>query len=729
MRRKPRTEVRAIRADRREFLTASVLTAGGLVLGAALRGAPVLAGADKSRARMRGGSQALNAFVAVAPSGRVTLVMPKAEMGQGTYTSMPMLIAEELEVDLDQIDVVAAPPNPKLYGLDSDGDQSTGGSTSTLDCWVPLRTAGAAARLMLIGAAARRWGVPEGQCRAVHGEVLHEASGRRSGYGALAAAAAKLPVPGKPPLKPAAQFRLIGKSVPRRDCADKVYARAVFGIDIELPGMQVAAIALSPVAGGKVLRPLDVARAMAVRGVSQVVDEGDLVAVVARGTWPAMQGLAALGPRWESGPNGSVQQAQIVSALEAAARRTGAVAAHAGNAQAAMAQAAQRIEARYHQPFLAHATMEPMNCTVHWREDACEFWVGTQAPDRAVAKLAPLGLAPERIIIHNQLIGGGFGRRLSVDGIVLAARVARHVATPVKVIWSREEDIQHDRYRPYYVDRIAAGLDARGRPVAWTHTVAGSAVNVLWYGTPLKNGVDDDAVTVAADPPYTLPNMEVHYVREEPPAVPTWWWRGVGPTRSVFVVESFVDELAAAAKADPVRYRQDLIKLPRLRAVLDTAAERSDWGRPLAAPRGRGVSVQSAFGSFLATVVEVTVRGEQVRVDRVVCAFDCGQMINPDGLRAQLEGGTMFGLSAALMSEITIADGRVEQSNFNDFPTLRMAQAPKVEVHLTPSTESPGGVGEAGTACVMAALCNAIYVATGKRIRTLPVRRALRGTS
>jgi isoquinoline 1-oxidoreductase subunit beta len=345
-----------------------------------------------------------------------------------------------------------------------------------------------------------------------------------------------------------------------------------------------------------------------------------------------------------------------------------------------------------------------------------------------VAKLAALGLEPGQIRINNHLIGGGFGRRLEVDGIVLAARIARHVDSPVKVLWTREQDVQHDRYRPYYVDRISAGLDAKGAPTAWLHTIAGSSVSVGWSGEPNKNGVDDDAVEAAADPVYALRNMEVRYVQQEPPGVATSWWRGVGPTRSVFVVESFIDELAAAAKQDPVKYRRALIESPRMRAVLDLAAAKSNWAGPLPAGRGRGVAVQYAFGSYLAQIVEVSVDAEnQVRVHEVVCALDCGQMINPDTIRAQLEGGVMFGLGAALWSEVVITNGRVRQSNFHDYRAMRLPEAPRVQVHLVSNQEKPGGVGETGTACAAAALCNAIYAASGKRVRTLPVSRGLTG--
>ena len=701
--------------NRRRFIQVSALAGGGLVLGV---------GVPSARPARESQPASLNAYIRIEPSGQVTLVMPKVEMGQGTYTSLPMLIAEELEVGLDAVVLEAAPPDPAVYGFD--GDQSTGGSTSIRQCWDPLRKAGAAARTMLIAAAAKKWGVAPSACRAELGNVIHAPSGRRLGYGALAAAASAVPVPSSPTLKAVKDFKLIGKSTARRDTPDKTNGRAVFGIDVQLEGLKVAMVALSPVQGGTVIEPLSTSAALAVRGVRQVVNERDVVAVVADDTWASLKGLAALGLRWNDGSRGAVQQATIVAELEAASRRPGAIAGHVGDVAAAMAGAAARIEAVYHQPFLAHATMEPMNCTVHWRPDVCEFWVGTQAPDRAVAKLAALGLKPQQIRLHNQLIGGGFGRRLEVDGIVVAARIARHVDGPVKVLWRREEDIQHDQYRPFYVDRLAAGIDAHGMPVAWLHTIAGSSVTAVYSGEPLKNGVDDDAVDVAADPVYALPNMEVRYVQQEPAGVPTSWWRGVGPTRSVFVVESFIDEVAAAAKQDPVKYRRALLKSPRMRAVLDLAVEKAGWGTPMPARHGRGIALQFAFGSYLAQITEVSVRGDgELRVERIVCAFDCGQAVNPDTIRAQLEGGVMFGLSAALFNEITIANGRVQQGNFNDFRSLRISEAPKVDTYMIGSSETPGGVGETGTACAAAALCNAIYAATGKRVRTLPVSRGL----
>ena len=708
------------RIDRRRFIQASALASGGWLLGVSFAGE-----AARRRAPAAPGPAQLNAYVRIAPDGEITLIMPKVEMGQGTFTSLPMLLAEELEVGLEQVRTEHAPPDPKVYGFDD--DQSTGGSTSIMQCWLPLRTAGATARTMLIRAAADEWRVDPASCTAARGEVLHPASGRRKRYGALAAAAARLPVPEKVALKEPAAFRLIGRSQPRLDSPSKTDGSARFGIDVRLPGLRYAAIGRSPVEGGRVAS-LDIAAAKAVPGVRQVIDEQEFVAVVASNTWAAFRGLDALAVRWDPGPNGAVQQAQLVGELEAAASRDGALANHVGDAERVLAAGGGSvIEALYHQPFLAHATMEPMNATAHWRGGTCEIWAGTQAPDRAVAKLQLLGLDAAHIRIHNHLIGGGFGRRLEVDGIEYAARVARHVDAPVKVVWRRDQDIQHDRYRPYYVDRLRATLDEKGMPLAWSHTIAGSSVSMAWDGQPLKNGVDDDAVECATNLHYAVPNLTVRYVRQEPTGVPTSWWRGVGPTRSVFVVESFIDELAAAARQDPVAYRAALLKNPRARQVLELAAAKSGWGSPLPAGRGRGVSVQSAFGSFLAQVVEVSVDAElHVRVERVTCALDCGQVVNPDTIHAQLQGGVVFGLSAALAGEVTVADGRIEQGNFNDYPVMRLGETPAIATHVVGSGESPGGVGETGTACVAAALCNAVFAATGRRVRTLPLSRGLK---
>ena len=561
--------------------------------------------------------------------------------------------------------------------------------------------------------------------------MIHVTSGRRLKYGALVDDAAKLPVPGKVTLKAPKDFKLIGTPAKRLDTPDKVDGKAKFSIDVRVPGMKIATVAACPVFGGK-LAAVDDTMTKAIKGVRQVVQLDDAVAVVADHMWAAKQGLAVLDIRWDEGPNAQLTTADIVQQLEAASRKPGVVARKEGDVTQAMAQAAKKVEAVYQMPFLAHATMEPMNCTVHVRKDGCEIWVGTQVQTRAEATAAEVtGFPPEKIQVHNHLLGGGFGRRLEVDFITQAVQIGKQVAGPVKVVWTREEDMQHDMYRPYYYDRIAAGLDVQGRPIAWTHRVTASSLVARYVPALLKDGLDFDAVEGAAEPPYTFPNMLVDYMRQEPPGIRTGWWRGVGPTHNIFVVESFIDELAAVTKQDPVQYRRALLGTsPRAKAVLDLAAEKAGWGQPLPEGHGRGVSVQFVFGSYVAQVAEVEVaKNGEVRVKRVVCAVDCGVVVNPDTVKAQMEGGIMFGLTAALFSEITVKDGRVEQSNFHNYRMLRINEAPVVEVYLVKSAEAPGGIGETGTAALAPALTNAIFAATGKRIRKLPVNRVdLRST-
>jgi isoquinoline 1-oxidoreductase subunit beta len=703
--------------SRRRFLIASAAAGGGLLLSLAL---PLARGEAKASVT---GSFEPNAFIRIGRDGKIVLIMPYVEMGQGTYTSIPMLIAEELEVDLSQVRLEHAPPNEKLYVNPLLGVQATGNSNSIRASWQPLRQAGATARTMLIGAAAKRWNVDPVSCRARSGVVYHEATQRSAKYGDLSAEAARLPLPEKVALKRAEEFKLIGTPAKRLDTPAKVDGTAVFGIDARPPGVKIATLAQSPVFGGR-LKSIDDNAAKNVKGVRQIVRLDDAVAVVADHMWAAKQGLAALKIEWDDGPHAKLTTNDIARELEAATRNPGAVAQNIGDADKALASAVTKVEATYEVPFLAHATMEPMNCTVHVRKDDCEVWVGTQVLARAQAAAAKAaGMPLDRVVVHNHLIGGGFGRRLEVDGVIRAVEIAKQVDGPVKVVWTREEDIQQDMYRPYFFDRISAGLDANGMPVAWNHRFAGSSVIARWLPPGFKDGVDGDTVEGAIDLVYNLPNLRVEYLRVEPPGVPTAFWRSVGPSHNVFVTESFIDELAAVAKKDPFEYRRALLaKSSRAKAVLELAAEKAGWGKPLPDRVGRGVSVQFAFGTYMAQVAEVEVAKDgAVRVRRVVCAVDCGTVVNPDTVQAQIQSAVMFGVTAALYGAITVRDGRVEQSNFHDCGVLRMNEAPAVEVHIVRSGEPPGGMGEAGTSCVVPAVTNAVFAATGSRLRKLPI--------
>jgi isoquinoline 1-oxidoreductase beta subunit len=665
-----------------------------------------------------------NAFIRIDRAGKTTLVMPQVEMGQGIYTAVAMILAEELDADYAQVTLEHAPPNDKLYGNPTFGIQVTGNSNSVRAFWKPLRNAAAAARAMLVQAAAQQWQVDPASCSTSNGTVTHAESGRSLAYGALVDAASQQTPPQNPALKDPKNFTLIGKPLKRFDTPDKANGKVVYGIDVMLPGMKFAIVAVSPVFGGKVGK-VDDRAAKTIPGVQKVVVLDDLVAVVGDHTGAAKKGLDALVIRWYDGANAAISSKDIWQDLRAASLKDGVVAKSEGDIAKGLSQG-DRSDAAYELPFLAHATMEPLNCTVHLTADGCEIWTGTQVMTRAQqAAATAAGLPIEKVTVHNHLIGGGFGRRLEADMVADAVRIARQVDGPVKVMWTREQDIQHDIYRPVYRDTISASL-SDGKIVAWKYRVTGSSVIARWLPPAFQNGIDIDAVDGATDMPYDIPNFHVEYVRAEPPAVPTGFWRGVGPNNNVFAIECFMDELARKAGKDPIAFRRDMLgKSPRLKAALDLVAEKSDWGKPLPSRVGRGVSIQPAFGSFVATVVEAEVdqKGE-VHLRRVTSAVDTGIAVNPDTIMAQLQGGLIFGLTAALYGEITIEKGRVQQSNFNDYRMLRIDQVPNIDVHVIKSGEDPGGIGETGTTAGPPALRNAIYAATGVALRRLPIDRA-----
>jgi isoquinoline 1-oxidoreductase subunit beta len=670
------------------------------------------------------GKFAPNAFIRIDHAGKTTLVMPQVEMGQGIYTAVAMILAEELDAEFGQVTLEHAPPDDKLYGNPAFGIQVTGNSNSVRAFWKPLRVAGATARAMLVQAAAARWRVDPASCSAAGGKVRHDASGRVAAYGELVDAASALPVPKDPPLKDPKSFTLIGKPLGRLDTPKKIDGKVVYAIDAMLPGMKFATLAQSPVFGGKIAH-VDDSAAKKIPGVHQIVVLDDLVAVVGDHFWAAKTGLDALEITWDKGANANVNSAEIWDALRAASRQDGVVAKSVGDVEKGLTQG-ERVDAAYELPFLAHATMEPQNCTVAITPGACEIWTGTQVMTRAQSAAAEAAGVPlDKVTVHNHLIGGGFGRRLEADMVASAVRIAKQVDGPVKVMWTREEDMQHDVYRPAYRDVISASLKD-GRVVAWKYKVAGSSVMARWAPPAFVNGIDIDAVDSAVDMPYDIPNRQVQYVRAEPQAVPTGFWRGVGPNNNVFATECFMDELARRAGKDPVEFRRGMLdNNPRLKAALDLVAEKSNWGAPLPARAGRGVSVQPSFGSFIATVVEAVVdESGEVHLRRVTSVVDTGIAINPDTIVAQLQGGLIFGLTAALYGDVTIAKGRVLQSNFNDYRMLRIDQVPRIDVHIVKSGEDPGGIGETGVTAGPPALRNAIYAATGIALRRLPIDRA-----
>jgi isoquinoline 1-oxidoreductase beta subunit len=695
--------------------------AGGLVLALHL---PLRAANEPEQAPDNPAGQfAPNAFIRIDHAGKTTLVMPQVEMGQGVYTAVAMILADELDADYSQVVLEHAPPNDKLYANPIFGIQVTGNSNSIRAFWKPLRVAGAAARAMLVQAASQQWQVDASTCSAASGSVIHAPSGRTLGYGGLADAAGALPVPQDPPLKNPKDFALIGKPLKRFDTPNKTDGKVVYGIDAMLPGMKFATLAACPVFGGKVAKVDDTA-AKAVPGVQQVLAFDDFVAVVGDHMWAAKKGLDALKVTWDEGPNAEISSSDIWEDLRAASKKDGVVAKSVGDVVKGLSQGI-RFDAEYEMPFLAHATMEPMNCTAQVTPGGCEVWIGTQILTRVQQTAAQAaGIPVDKVTAHNHLLGGGFGRRLEPDMVASAVRIAQRVDGPVKVVWTREEDIQHDIYRPVYRDVISATL-SDGKIAAWKYRVTGSAIMARWAPSIFQNGIDIDAVDSAVDMPYDIPNLQVEYVRAEPPAVPTGFWRGVGPNNNVFAIECFMDELARKAGKDPVEFRLGMLgKNPRLKAALELVAEKSGWGQQLPARTGRGVSVQPSFGSFIATVVEAEVDDSGgVKLRRVTSAVDTGIAVNPDTIVAQLQGGLIFGLTAALYGEVTIDKGRVQQSNFNNYRMLRIDEVPRIDVHVIGSGEDPGGIGETGVTAAPPALRNAIYAATGVALRRMPIDR------
>ena len=707
---------------RRDFIKTGAAIGGGLLVSlySPLPGGSSLASAAEEK------QFALNAFVRIGTDESVTVISAHSEMGQGIYTSLPMLLNEELEANWSNIRVEAAPVD-KVYNHPVFGVQMTGGSTTSPAEWKRYREMGAIARLMLVQAAAAKWGVEPETCHVEKGVVIHSATAKRATYGSLADAASQLTPPTNVPLKPPKDFTLIGKSTRRLDTPSKVNGTAQFGLDVKLPGMLTAVVARPPVFGGKVAK-LDATEALKVPGVKAVEQIPSGVAVIAEKFWPAKLGREKLVIDWDLGPNQNLSTEKMLHDFAETALKPGAIAKKTGDPEAALKSAAKTITAEYDVPYLAHACMEPLNCVVDLRADSCEIWTGSQfeTVDRASAAQV-VGLPPEKVQLHTTLLGGGFGRRANPasDFVVEAAHVAKVANAPVKVVWTREDDTRGGWYRPMWHDRFVAGLDANGDPIAWTHTIVGQSIMM---GTPfaafaIKDGVDSTSVEGAADILYGLPNLQVD-LHTPPIGVPVQWWRSVGHSHTGFSVEAFFDEVAHAGGKDPYELRRKLLaNQPRMRAVLELAAQKANWGSKLPPGVGRGIATHFSFDSYVAQVVEASVdKSGEVRVHRVVCALDCGIVINPDTVRAQMEGGIIFGLTAALKTEITLKDGRVQQGNFNDYPMLRIFESPVIEVHLVPSTESPTGVGEPGVPPVAPALANALFAATGKRIRRLPIR-------
>jgi len=704
---------------RRGFLKTGAAGAASLVIGFYLPGRYEAFAATPADAA----PASLNAWMLISPDDTVKIMIDKSEMGQGILTALCMMAAEELDCDWKKIRTEFAPA-AKEYFNPAFGMQGTGGSSSVRSSWDPMRKAGAAARDMLLQAAAQQWGVDKSACRTENGVIYHDASKRKLTYGNVAAAAAMLPVPQNVPTKDPKQYRIVGKPTKRLDTPDKVNGVAEFGIDVRKPEMLYAVVERCPVFGGKVAS-YDAAKAKAVPGVKNVVEISRGIAVVADNTWAAMQGRRALDVKWDEGPTATASSDSISKLFADQMAKPGAEARKEGDAASALSGAAQKIEAVYEVPYLAHATMEPINCTADVRADRVDVWAPTQFQTMAQGMAAKIsGLKPENAFIHTTYLGGGFGRKAGTDFVMEAVETSKAIGKPVKLTWSREDDMQHDYYRPASYAKLAAGIGADGWPVAWTTRIACSSIMEAWFPGSTKNNLDPTSVEGVANLPYSIPNIYVDYVRTEP-GIPVGFWRSVGASQNGFFSECFMDELAIAGKKDPYEFRLRLLdKAPRLHGVLELAAQKAGWDKPLPAGRYRGIAVLEAFQSYASQVVEISVdrKARSVKVHRVVCAVDVGRVVNPTNIVMQSESAIVYGLSSALYGAITISGGRVNQTNFNNYQVLRIDAMPTIETYIVPSEEKPTGSGELAVPPLVPALCNAIFAATGKRIRRMPIR-------
>lgn len=708
--------------SRRKFLQTTAAIGGGLVIGFHL---PAFAKQVRNIGVPAAENFAPNAFVRIGKDNMITVIVNHSEMGQGAYTSLPMIIADELDADWNNVKFEAAPVDP-VYNHPGFGMQGTGGSTSTWVEWDRFRNAGATGRYLLLAAAAQTWNVDPSTLRTEKGFVIHSPSGRKISYGELVDKAATITAPKEVKLKDAKDYKLIGKPIKRLDTPEKIDGSGIFGMDVKIPGVLTAVIARAPVFGGK-LKSFNGDKAKAIPGVKEVVQIDRGIAVVANGFWPAKLGRDALEIVWDEGPLSTLDTKAQTKQYADLAKQTGAVAKKEGDVSAAKDKAVKKFDVVYDLPYLAHAPMEPLNCVADVKADSCEIWVGTQFQTvDAMTAAGITGLKPNQVKLHTTLLGGGFGRRAVLDAhfVSEAVQVSKAIKSPVKVVWTREDDIRGGYYRPRAYHTISAGLDAAGKPLYWEHNIVCQSFAV---GTPLEammvqNGVDGTAVEGASEIPYHVPNKHVEW-NMAPNGVPTLWWRSVGSSHTAFVVEGFIDELAKAAGKDPFEYRRMLMdKHPRQKKVLEYVAAKAGWKNPLPAGRGKGIAVHESFGSVVAMVAEVSIAKNNLKVHKVTVAVDCGQVVNPDTIKAQMEGCVVFGLTAALYGEISFENGKVKQRNFHDYKMLRMNEMPLVDVHIMDSKEKMGGVGEPGVPPVAPAVMNALFTLTGKRVRNLPLQ-------